>query len=178
MKKDYRAILLPYATGEMSSSEIARVVGMNVKYVQKLLLRYNLPRLTVGARIGPKNNIWKGGRHLEKGKYWLVWSPNHPHKNHAGYVREHRLVMEKTLGRLLGIEEVVDHTNGDTKDNKPENLRLFANNTEHLRVTLKGKIPKWSPAGFENMRASGRRLQARLRADNPGGLEPDGLPLQ
>jgi uncharacterized protein (DUF1330 family) len=162
----YKSLLEKYANGQRSSTEIATLCGMSPKYVQKLLLRYNLPRLRVGGMIGEKNQFWHGGRTLEKGRYYLVKVPNHPHKNSHGYVREHRLVVEKHLGRYLKPKEVVDHINGNTLDNRIENLRVFPNNAEHLRTTLKGKIPKWTKEGFENMIKNGRRLQARLHEQN------------
>ncbi len=68
-----------------------------------------------------------------------------------GYALVHRIVMHEQLGRKLMPGEVVDHIDGNTKNNQPSNLRLFVSNAEHLRVTLKGRVPKWTPEGWKNM---------------------------
>jgi len=74
----------------------------------------------------------------DKDGYWLVLMPDHPQANRHGYVREHRLLMEKKLGRFLTRREVVDHRNGKSWDNRLSNLRLFSTNGEHLRATTTG----------------------------------------
>ncbi len=90
------------------------------------------------SREGANNPAWKGGRQVDKHGYILVLQKDHPQANRHGYVREHRLVMEQTIGRPLTRREVVDHLDGDPGNNDPANLRLFASNAEHLRATLTG----------------------------------------
>jgi hypothetical protein len=59
--------------------------------------------------------------------------------------------MESKLGRYLEPKEVVDHIDGNTLNNSPENLRLFQSNADHLKETLSGKIPEWSELGKKNL---------------------------
>lgn len=47
------------------------------------------------------------------------------------YIQEHRLVMERKLGRKLESEEVVHHINLDPSDNSIENLLLLKNSSQH-----------------------------------------------
>lgn len=68
---------------------------------------------------------WKGGRWVDFGGYVRVHMPKHPKADRHGYVREHRLVMEKKLGRYLEPHETVHHINGRRDDNRPENLELW-----------------------------------------------------
>ena len=42
--------------------------------------------------------------------------------------------MEKHIGRKLLKSEVVHHKNGDTLDNRIENLELCANQSEHKKI--------------------------------------------
>jgi hypothetical protein len=57
--------------------------------------------------------------------YVRILAPDHPWATKAGYVREHRLVMEQTLGRFLLPTEHVHHKNGNRSDNCLENLELW-----------------------------------------------------
>ena len=102
------------------------------------------------AQQGIKHWNWKGGKTYDKG-YVFIKSPIHPFCNKQHYVYEHRLVMEKHLGRYLKQEERVHH-NGtkysisnirNKSDNRIENLILFPNNSEHRKyhAILKSHIP-------------------------------------
>lgn len=80
---------------------------------------------------GPRNKNWKGGRSVQRGGYIRIYNPNHPHHNVNGYVFDHRLVMERILGRHLKPGEVVHHIDGNPANNSPGNLRLFPNQSAH-----------------------------------------------
>lgn len=78
-----------------------------------------------GYNAGCRSPFWKGGRVRYRG-YISVRARNHPSARKNGYVFEHRLVMEKKLGRYLLPEESVHHKNGVRDDNREENLELWS----------------------------------------------------
>lgn len=57
--------------------------------------------------------------------YVTVWQPDHPKASH-GRVLEHRLVVEKAIGRRLTKDEEVDHVNRVKTDNRIENLQILS----------------------------------------------------
>lgn len=79
---------------------------------------------------------WHNGKpkRYEGSGYIQVWEPDHPNTRH-GWVFEHRLIMEKALGRHLTRKEEVNHINEIKDDNRLENLEVLDKAT-HTRVTF------------------------------------------
>jgi len=75
---------------------------------------------------------------MNGGGYIIEECPNHPSCNSEGFVLQHRLVMERYLGRYLSGLEVVHHRDQDKTNNSIGNLELFpspgAHRAEHNRL--------------------------------------------
>ncbi len=71
--------------------------------------------------------------------YKLIYKPDHPYCSKRGYVFEHRLIMEKHIGRYLTKKEVVHHKNKIVDDNRIENLEIIVNQGEHSRIHNRGR---------------------------------------
>lgn len=78
-------------------------------------------------------NETRYGRKLHSQGYVLVYDPSNPSSDRSGYVLEHRLVMERHLGRYLKSDEIVHHLNENKADNRLENLELVTRVT-HAKI--------------------------------------------
>jgi hypothetical protein len=132
---------------EVPMREIARHYGVGENRIRRWSKIAGVQRHKTGPRSPQSHGNWKGGRIVDKHGYVLIHMPDHPHANSGGYMREHRVVMEKHLGRILLKSEVVHHKNDQPGDNSISNLEVFENNSSHLSGTLKRKCPKWSDEG-------------------------------
>lgn len=102
------------------------------------------------AMLGDKNHQWKGGRiSLDKG-YVRIYKPDHPYCDNHGYVLEHRLVVEKNIGRYLTPNEVIHHKGRkypmgsieNRHDNHIDNLEIFfREDHSKFHATNKGITP-------------------------------------
>lgn len=137
-------------------SDIGRAVGTTHHRVKDYIDRMGIEYKMSDFRMD-KNSHWKGGKTVDKSGYILVKVPNHPYANNHGYVREHRLVVEKSIGRYLEPDEIVHHIDDNPRNNSLENLRLYSSNAEHLIDTITGQVPQWTEQGKANILVGIRR---------------------
>lgn len=77
--------------------------------------------------IGETNPNWRGGKTHNAAGYVEIRTDVNKHQY------EHRVIMEKFLGRKLLSTEHIHHMNGDKTDNRIENLELLSN-SDHIRL--------------------------------------------
>ena len=98
------------------------------------------------GRRGAEGTRWKGGRKVRRDGYVLVNVPDDYVRpsgiTKAGlkYALEHRVVMERALGRYLTRLEVVHHKDGDPSNNALSNLELFPNQAAHVRAHRRAEL--------------------------------------
>lgn len=126
-------IIKQYRYGK-SANKIARDMLVYPQRITNCLRRHNIKPVIFypGAR-GEQNGRWKGGRRMIKGYIHLL-KPGHHLARKDGYVAEHRLIMEKVLGRELFKKEVVNHIDGNPLNNSIKNLEVFDNNGKHMAM--------------------------------------------
>ncbi len=108
-----------------SQTAVAVEMGLSQGIVSKTLRRAGV---STGRLMGENHPNWKGGTTVTSGGYVQIKidadDPLASMTNGEYYVMEHRLVMARKLDRMLTENETVHHINGDTKDNRIENLQL------------------------------------------------------
>lgn len=136
-RMDREMIVRMYRDREMSTPEIARTLGVTHAFIGKVVResgatrspseqREIIVRHRRGAGIERRPIIHRG--------YRFIHMPEHPDSQKAtGYIAEHRVVMERKIGRQLTQREFVHHKNGNKVDNRPDNLMLVTG-SEHRRI--------------------------------------------
>jgi len=170
-----------YLTDKLSAREIAAKLNITHDHVLKLLHRFNIPHRSSieGERIrmqrddwhmsGEASPSWKGGRSIDaKGYVRIMLFPDDfyfPMASKIGYVLEHRLVMAKSLGRILQDWEIVHHKNGLKNDNRIENLELNSR-LDHIQAHSKGYRDGYKK-GYEDAK---RAFEKKIKGEK---MEPE-----
>src|SRR3990167_2912844 len=100
-------------------------------------------KISIKSKEYYRNNMhpsFKGVKFSSHGRK-LIYCPNHPHCHKNKYVYEHRLIMEKYLGRYLKRDEDVHHVDGNIKNNKIKNLKVLSHK-KHTSLHNKNRIFK------------------------------------
>ena len=111
----------------LSLSYIGSKVGLTAGNVARVLHDQGVKTEKRGKPTGKYAGNWKGGRRIVDGYVKVLlqdYTPYASMRQGNGYVLEHRLVMAEHLGRALTSDETVHHINGNTTDNRIENLQL------------------------------------------------------
>lgn len=110
-------------------AELAKVFTVSRPTIAKSLTRSDVQmrpaKQRPGILAGDANPAWKGGRRQRLDGYWLVRTPD-------GERLEHRVVMERKLGRPLRDDEIVHHIDEDKGNNDPGNLEVMSQ-SDHAR---------------------------------------------
>lgn len=105
------------------------------KLGQSRIGRTNTPehnRKSAEKRSGKLHPKWKGGRLIDSNGYVDLLIKSWPSARKNGYIREHRYVMEKHIGRCLKSTEHIHHKDGNKKNNSIDNLEILGA-SEHMK---------------------------------------------
>lgn len=84
-------------------------------------------------RFGKKAIHWKGGEYITRGRKFIYYF-NHPYlSNNRRHIPYSRFLAEKVIGRYLNSKEIVHHIDFNPRNDIPENLYLFPNQSEHAK---------------------------------------------
>jgi predicted DNA-binding protein (UPF0251 family) len=127
---------------DLTYDQISRKLGRSEAAIQHVVTRRDIRRPKMMKQVihsrAMRNRPKIGRKTTDKG-YVFIHLPEHPYAGKDGYVAEHRLVMERHIGRYLQPWEVVHHVNEIKNDNRVENLIVMSasDHTKHHHIGSK-----------------------------------------
>ena len=133
--------------------------GRNAKKLKHLTLTPDHEVLTRNGVYVPAGELQVGDRVMAVTRRFNGWGADYPMIGVTGceYKPAHRLAAEWAFGRPLEAGEIVDHLNGNTEDNSPQNLRVYPQ-AQHF------KEHQQRDSSFAQKRDAGTR---KFVAENP-----------
>ena len=93
--------------------------------------RKKYQRWNLGVKSHPKV---EGNTYINTNGYSEVWLGTLRTQKPSGYYKEHRLLKEISLGRLLNKNELLHHVDGDKTNNKLKNLYICTSHKHHQNI--------------------------------------------
>ncbi len=141
----------------LSIAQIASRSHLSAEAVRRLMKQYGIQPRRRGRKLRQGGDCSV----QDSDGYVLERSVGHPDAVN-GYVRAHRLVMERVLGRRLKKGESVLHLNGVRDDNRPENLRVFDSSSNLASYSLQGNSRARGDFGNPKRRFRVRRTPRQM----------------
>ena len=175
--KEFKTIpaLIKRGGGKFCSRACKSKAQVGFKHSPQLIKKFIKTMKAKGIHQGERNPNYKNGKYKTYKGYIEVLCRNHPFAC-RNYVKEHRIIVEKVIGRLLTTKETVHHINEIKDDNRIENLMVFTTRGTHKRFHINPLLTKSEDIVFDG-RLYSNSSKNSTRTVSPYHV-PDAVPIK